>query len=259
MEYRAVELCEEIASAKVIELAIKYARRISRIALSNKFESIADTKEEGNEMEKVNQENGNEDIKNDNDMLDNDIKESTISLTLNKKPDVEIKPLSMSEALSMKRSNPFLKSGNSPTTKGITAIMCQLYSLIFSISNFIFITNKIGLAGLDTTPDKPQKVATPTTLLSKSKAKETKSGPKKETFIGWYSKNKKSLQQEFPELSLADLTKTALARYKEKDASSQSSLSEPTDSKKRKLSPESEHNQPKRATSTILNSFAFQK
>lgn len=120
MEYRAVELCEQIASEKVIELAIKYARRINRIALSNKLESIADTKEEEKEKEMENKDNDDENInKSDDEELDNDIKESTLSLFITKKPDIEIKPLSMSEALSQKRSNPFLKSANSPATKGI--------------------------------------------------------------------------------------------------------------------------------------------
>lgn len=119
MEYRAVELCEEIASEKVIELAIKYARRINRVALSNKLESIADTRAEEKENEKEKKDGDKNDIKSDEEVLDNDVEEPTISLNIQRKVDVEIKPLSMTEALSIKRSNPFLKSGNSPTTKGI--------------------------------------------------------------------------------------------------------------------------------------------
>ena len=234
LEYRAVELCEEIASEKVIELAIKYARRINRVALSNKLESIADTKGEEKENEKKDKDSDKNDIKSDEEVLDNDVEEPTISLNIQKKVDIEIKPLSMTEALSIKRSNPFLKIGNSPTAK--------------------------GLAGLDITPIKPQKL--PTTLAPpKSKTKESKGAPKKESFVSWYAKNKKSLQEEFPELSPADLTKTALARYKEKDIVSQKKNTPDTlESKKRKLSPDSEqNNQPKRASSTILRSFAFEK
>ncbi|CAK9804293.1 WD repeat and HMG-box DNA-binding protein 1 [Anthophora quadrimaculata] len=241
LEYRAVELCEQIASEKVIELAIKYARRLNRIALSNKLETIADTKEtekgKGNENENKNKnesennDNCNEDVKSDDEPLDNDIKESTFSLTIAKKPDIEIKPLSISAALSIKRNNPFLKDGNSPTTK--------------------------GLANLDITPEKPQKLSTPISASSKSK---TKDASKKETFISWYAKNKKSLQEEFPELSPADLTKRALTRYKEKDTASPNNISSPSEPKKRKLSPEKEEtNQPKRASSKILSSFAFEK
>lgn len=122
------------------------------------------------------------------------------------------------------------------------------------------ILNITGLAGLDITPIKPQKL--PTTLAPpKSKTKELKDAPKKESFVSWYAKNKKSLQEEFPELSPVDLTKTALARYKEKDIVSQKKNTPDTlESKKRKLSPDSEqNNQPKRASSTILSSFAFEK
>lgn len=122
MEYRAVELCEQIASEKVIELAIKYARRINRIALSNKLESIADIKEEEKEKNIENRDNDDENINKSDDesLIDNDVEE--LSLNIIKKPDIEIKPLSMTEALSIKRNNPFLKSGNSSGTKGIIII-----------------------------------------------------------------------------------------------------------------------------------------
>ncbi|XP_076761304.1 WD repeat and HMG-box DNA-binding protein 1 isoform X2 [Xylocopa sonorina] len=236
LEYRAVELCDQIASEKVIELAIKYARRINRVALSNKLESIADTKQEENEKENENVNNDNEDInKNDDELVDNDIEESTLSLNVTKKSDVEIKPLSMNEALSIKRNNPFLKSGNSPATK--------------------------GLAGLDITPEKPQKLSASMSAPSKLKAKPAKGVPKKETFIGWYAKNKKSLQEEFPNLNPADLTKTALARYKEDDTSSRNNnASDLSESKKRKLSPESEQkNESERASNKMLRTFAFEK
>ncbi|XP_043253112.1 WD repeat and HMG-box DNA-binding protein 1 [Colletes gigas] len=229
LEYRAVELCEQIASETVIELAIKYARRINQVALSNKLESIIDAKENEKEKEKEDEDTNVDDIKSDDEFLSNDIEEPTLSLNIQKKPDVEIKPLSMTEALSMKRNNPFLKSGNSPASK--------------------------GLAGLDITPDKSQKL---TPIPVKPKTKDSKSALKRETFIGWYAKNKKSLQEEFPELSSADLTKTALARYKEKNAASQNSS--PLESKKRKLSSENEqNNEPKRASSKLLSSFAFTK
>ncbi|XP_029056611.2 WD repeat and HMG-box DNA-binding protein 1 isoform X1 [Osmia bicornis bicornis] len=231
LEYRAVELCEQMASEKVIELAIKYARRINRIALSNKLESIADIKEEEKEKEVENKNNDEEEIKSDDEPLDNDLNASTILLPI-KKPDIEIKPLSMNETLSMKRNNPFLKSGNSPTIK--------------------------GLAGLDITLDKPQKPAP--FIALKPKAKQAKDAPKKETFVSWYAKNKKSLQEEFPELSPADLTKAALARYKEKEVIPNRNTPESSESKKRKLSPESEQNdQPKRGLNTLLSSFSYSK
>ncbi|XP_033334142.2 WD repeat and HMG-box DNA-binding protein 1 isoform X2 [Megalopta genalis] len=232
LEYRAVELCEQIASEKVIELAIKYARRMNRMALSNKLESIADVKEDEKEMmqAEVTKDNDIEETKSDDEVKNDEIEESTISLTSQKKPDVEIKPLSISESLSMRRSNPFLKSGNSLEIK--------------------------GLAGLDTAPEKAQKQPTP--VPSKPKVKDTKDVPKKETFVSWYAKNKKYLQEEFPELSTTDLMKQALARYKEKDDTPQhKGTTESTESKKRKLSSEDEGNKPKRTSSKVLSSFAF--
>lgn len=106
--------------------------------------------------------------------------------------------------------------------------------------------------------DKPQKPAP--FIASKPKAKQTKHTPKKETFVSWYAKNKKSLQEEFPELSPADLTKAALARYKEKEVVPNRNTPESSESKKRKLSPEGEqNNQPKRGLNTLLSSFAYNK
>lgn len=93
------------------------------------------------------------------------------------------------------------------------------------------------------------------------KTKEIKDVVKKETFISWYAKNKKNLQEEFPDLSPVDLTKYALAKYKEKNESSQNNnILTSLESKKRKLSPESEEsNKSKRTSSKILSSFAFEK
>lgn len=230
LEYRAVELCEQIASEKVIELAIKYAQRINRVALSKKLESIADTKEKEKEKGEENKDT-NTDIKSDDEFLNNDIEEPTLSLIIQKKPDLEIKPLSMADALSMKRNNPFLKSGNSPAIK--------------------------GLAGLDITPEKPQKLITSIPVHPKSKSKESKDTSKKETFVSWYAKNKKSLQEKFPELNSTDLTKTALARYKEIYAVSQSNDS--LESKKRKLSSENEQNNEPKRVSNVLSSFVYKK
>ncbi|KAG7206975.1 hypothetical protein KM043_000866 [Ampulex compressa] len=228
LDYRAVELCEQVASQQVIELAIKYARRLNRVALANKLESIADIKDREVEEESEENEEGhsNNRIEHVTDLTE----EPAFALATKKKTDLEIKPLSMNETLSMKRSNPFLKSGNSAANK--------------------------GLAGLDAAPEKLQKLVATTAV--KPKPKNT---VKKETFVGWYAKNKKSLQEEFPDLNPAELTKTALLRYKEDIVRQPLDTTEITEGKKRKLSsPDNEQiNQPKRVTGKTLSSFAFEK
>lgn len=106
-----MDICEQIASVEAIDLAIKYARRINNRALADKLESIANMKEKNNEKVDENSYNfTNNDDFNINVEVDEEIDD--ISLPVIKKPDVEIKPLSMSQTL--KRINPFLKSGNSP-------------------------------------------------------------------------------------------------------------------------------------------------
>ncbi|XP_025153504.1 WD repeat and HMG-box DNA-binding protein 1 isoform X2 [Harpegnathos saltator] len=230
LEYRAVDICEQIASVEAIDMAIKYARRINKRALASKLESIADMKEE--KKEKENTENHQDNFTNDDSNNIHDEETDDVPLPAIKKPEVEIKPLAMSQTL--RRVNPFLKSENSsPSAR--------------------------GLAGLNNLPEKPQKVAPIKSVMAKPKSKD---GPKKESFVNWYAKNKKNLQEEFPELSIPELTKIGLTRFKEqtKQPSSDTVTGSTTrEDKKRKLSnPEDEH-ETKRSTASILSEFAYDK
>lgn len=108
-----MDICEQIASTKVVDLAIRYALRVSKTALAKKLETIADTrfdskdsKEEEEEMENHQNSFTSNDDSSINNQEDNDVLLPSI-----KKPEVEIKPLAMSQTL--KRINPFLKAGNS--------------------------------------------------------------------------------------------------------------------------------------------------
>lgn len=110
-------------------MAIKYAGRLNKIALANKLESIADTKEPDEIIREVGTQ---EDIFNDRiEMPEDDELLVTPSV---KTPDVEIKPLTPSQTFG-RRSNPFLKKGNTPVSKGIalklynTKIDCNLQFL----------------------------------------------------------------------------------------------------------------------------------
>ncbi|XP_014482710.1 PREDICTED: WD repeat and HMG-box DNA-binding protein 1 [Dinoponera quadriceps] len=233
LEYRAVDICEQIASVEAIDMAIKYARRINKRALASKLESIADTKEE--KKEKENTENHRDNFTNNDDSNNTHDEEiDDVPLPAIKKPEVEIKPLAMSQTL--RRINPFLKSENSsPSVR--------------------------GLAGLNSLPEKPQKAA-----LTKPAPAKPKSCPKKESFVNWYAKNKKNLQEEFPELSVAELTKIGLTRFKEQTTTKQSdavacstTTTTREESKKRKLSNSGDEQdvKTKRSTSSILSEFAY--
>ncbi|XP_066591186.1 WD repeat and HMG-box DNA-binding protein 1 isoform X2 [Prorops nasuta] len=232
-DYCAVQLCEEIATPKVIDLAITYAKKMSRIALAEKLESIADLKEQAAEKDI---ENVDKDItENSNKEMDDYIEngfdcEDIVTPTFDtKKSEMEIRPLSMSNSLIVRRSNPFIKSGKSPLAK--------------------------GLEGLSTAPQKPIKQATPKPLPTKSIVKNTRS---KESFVNWYAKQKKSLQEEFPHLNSSDLTKEALQRYKDEVAAPCSQTDEVLEGKKRKASPELKlENQPKRSVSSALSAFSY--
>lgn len=109
-----MDICEQIASVEAIEMAIKYTRRINKRALASKLESIAEMKEKKNEKENI--ENHQDSFTNNEDSNNvHDEEIDDVPLPAIKKPEVEIKPL----AVTMKRVNPFLKSGSSsPSARG---------------------------------------------------------------------------------------------------------------------------------------------
>lgn len=116
---------------------------------------------------------------------------------------------------------------------------------------------------MNSLPEKSQKAALTKPAPAKPKSKD---GPKKESFVNWYAKNKKNLQEEFPNLNRAELTKISLTRYQEQSKSDSVACSSTTtntreESKKRKLSnPEDEQGvEAKRSTSSILSEFAYDK
>lgn len=216
IEHTVVDLCQNIAPQNIIELAIKYASKSGKMALAKKLQNIAEEKNR----------KANDDFEEEEDIFagmedesGNQNEEIILTpITKQKSEFIEIRPLTAS----LKKRNPFLKKNNSPSTK--------------------------GLGGLNSIPDKPEKPQTPlATLKPKIKSIETK----KETFVGWYLKNKSDLAAEFPELSAAELTKVALTRFKEDPDDSQTSAD--GEAKKRKLSsPEPADSQTKRPANSLL-------
>ncbi|XP_057323397.1 WD repeat and HMG-box DNA-binding protein 1 [Microplitis mediator] len=232
-EFRVVDLCQNIADLDIIELAIKFASKTGKMALANKLQGIAEEKNRKKmaaEAGKIVDEE--EDIFAGMDDIGGKDTQDDIILTPIAKPtqEIEIRPLT----LSLKKRNPFLKKTNSPGVK--------------------------GLDGLNSLPEKISKtpVTVKTTTGRKGLGKKEANGEKKETFVKWFEKNKPDLQAEFPELSLSDLTKTALKRYKEDSDDSQKSNGSDSDNKKRKLSSPDSDSQSKKSTGS-LSSFLRDK
>jgi chromosome transmission fidelity protein 4 len=111
LEYRAVDICEQIASTRAIDLAIRYALRVNKMALANKLETIADAKSDSKDLGEEVTENHQDTFTNIDNFSINNQKEDNVPLLSLKKPEVEIRPLAMSQTL--KRTNPFLKAGSS--------------------------------------------------------------------------------------------------------------------------------------------------
>ncbi|TGZ50979.1 WD repeat and HMG-box DNA-binding protein 1 [Temnothorax longispinosus] len=121
LEYRAVDICEQIASTKVIDLAIRYALRVNKVALANKLETIADAKSNSKDLKEEDVGNHQDDFTTNGNSSINDQEEDDVSLPSIKKPEIEIKPLAMSQTL--KRVNPFLKAGSpSLSPKGLVPL-----------------------------------------------------------------------------------------------------------------------------------------
>lgn len=108
-----MDICEQIASAKVIDLAVRYALRVHKMALANKLETIADAKsnsKEESDSKEEDMKNHKDDFTSNDNYSVNNQEEDDVSLLPIKKSEIEIKPLAMSQTL--KRVNPFLKAGS---------------------------------------------------------------------------------------------------------------------------------------------------
>lgn len=112
---------------------------------------------------------------------------------------------------------------------------------------------------MNSLPEKPQKPAKTLPVKPKSKTES-----RKESFVTWYAKYRKDLQEEFPQVNVVELTKIGLARYKEatlKSNNVDNAVESSEINKKRKLSsPDNEHsNEAKRSLSSKLSQFVFDK
>lgn len=105
-----MDICEQIAPTKVIDLAVRYALRINKMALANKLETIADGKSDFKDSKDEDMKTQEDDFTINGNSCVNDKEEDDVSLPSIKKPEIEIKPLAMSQTL--KRVNPFLKAGS---------------------------------------------------------------------------------------------------------------------------------------------------
>ncbi|RLU23684.1 hypothetical protein DMN91_003890 [Ooceraea biroi] len=233
-----VDICEQIASTRTIDLAIRYATRVNKMALAKKLETIADAKStvfNGSKREE-NTVNHSESIVSDDNFDINTQEEDNVPLPAIKTPEVEIKPLAMNQML--KRVNPFLKAENTPLSPR-------------------------GLAGLNSIPEKPEKSPLIKSPLMRTTKSKSKTESKEESFIKWYAKNKKNLQEEFPDMIDGELLKIGLTRYKgeTRPSNADNTTESPGLLKKRKLSsPDNERsNEAKRSTSSVLSKFAFDK
>lgn len=223
VEFRAVELCQQIASQKVIDLAIKYAARNGKMALANKLESIGENKVQ----EQMNQELEKEEADSANQI--NVIEEEPILPALVKKPEIEIRPLTYSQGL---KKNPFIKTKKAPEVTGLLALDAR----------------------------EEIKKPKPSPIIQKTKSAKAKDKPnKKESYVSWYVRNKNKLEEEHPGKTATELTAICLEKYRNLPDDVDSSIDEIEETKKRKLSESDETapaNEAKKSTLSKLAAFA---
>ncbi|XP_046676836.1 WD repeat and HMG-box DNA-binding protein 1-like isoform X1 [Homalodisca vitripennis] len=202
LEMRALSLCQ-LMSPEVVQLAIKYASKLGRSQLAH---LIAETLSRAPPSPPPHRGYGYEssfrgpdavrEPHPDAQPLSQDMFASTVEDqedTDKENPILALKKkqtgLSSSAMMASKsrRSNPFKKTseGGEESTK--------------------------GLAGL--TKQAVGKPAVTQPAATKRTSNENK--PKKNPFMDWFSSNKESLEEEFPDLDSGELTKVALKRFKE--------------------------------------------
>lgn len=123
-----MDICEQIASSRAIDLAIRYALRANKMALANKLEKIVDAKSDFKDSREEVTENHQDAFTNNGESsINSQEEEEEMPLPSLKKPEVEIKPLAMSQTL--KRTNPFLKAGSSSISPKGTIFYFLLFLL----------------------------------------------------------------------------------------------------------------------------------
>ncbi|KAL7298415.1 hypothetical protein TKK_0008609 [Trichogramma kaykai] len=229
-DFRAVELCQYIASERVLRLAIKFADRSQKLSLANKLKDIADSKEPDEVMKGV---DSQEDMFNDEINTVED-QEDLLLTPVVKTPEIQIKPLTPSQPF--RRSNPFLsKKCTTPVSKGLSGL------------------DKVEVSTKSNSP----------VLAVPNNRKVNKSNGKpeaKESFIKWYPKHKDAIETEVKGDS-KERIKYAYQKYQTEvnnQIDGNSSMTEEDTSKKRKLDDENSNsdNQPKRTASEKLSMFA---
>lgn len=115
---------------------MQYASRINKTTLVNKLRTIIDEKEQ-KEVEH-NEHSFQDNFTSNNDFHISDQEIIDISLPIIKEPEIEIKPLSMSQTL--KRANPFRKIENvSMSPKGKRHLSSFFYPKKFLLLNLSFL------------------------------------------------------------------------------------------------------------------------
>lgn len=196
-------MCQQIASPKVIDLAIKYAARNGKMALANKLESIGENKiqeQEKQELEKEEADKANE---------INEIEEEPILPALVKKPEIEIRPLTYSQGL---KKNPFIKTKKPQQVSSLLALDMREETKKLPITSPVI-----------------QKTTKKPTIKTKEKLPS-----KKESYVKWYVRNKQKLEEEFPGMNATELTAKCLEKYRnlpdDADSSSLSASASPSPS-----------------------------
>ncbi|XP_053622607.1 WD repeat and HMG-box DNA-binding protein 1 [Plodia interpunctella] len=232
IEQRALELMELLKDDRLLPLAAKYASRVGRIHLADKLTNLADTWErEADKMNVAQNSHFQEldtqetyDVTNTEDMnasliIPQKAKEKKVEIT-------PIKPVPIKSSPGGAR-NPFRKQQEAAKTA----------------QNPLSLTDR-------------NLVEVHSTDLSENN--DTLKPLEGETFVDWFSRNKKTMEQESPDLTPSELTRNAVRMFK----SIQSKPSSDTSGNKRKLDDHSDPTNPPVTNApkqSKLSAFAFQK
>ncbi|XP_046384284.1 WD repeat and HMG-box DNA-binding protein 1 [Ischnura elegans] len=240
LDFRAVELCKMMPSSQVVMLAEKYASKLGKQHLADRINTVVNQKVEEEEMqtrmafhdsEERNGYNGHRGLNSpllfNTDDGANDYPGTPVEFTNTPASSGEAENILLSAKQRFsKLSNivikPSIKPEQNPFKKTPTSSNAKEKGLSrFSTPPMVNAKTSKQNGTPDSVAQLPKvkqtklsggKVDKP---VAEKQEKTEKGAKKKMTYIQWFNKEKDGLVDEFPDLSVAELTKVAMKRFKE--------------------------------------------
>ncbi|XP_071453282.1 WD repeat and HMG-box DNA-binding protein 1 [Hetaerina americana] len=237
LDFRAVELCKMMPSSQVVMLAEKYASKLGKQHLADRINSVATQKIEEEEMQtklmfqETEERNGYRGLNSPllfntddgaNDYPGTPVEFSNAPASSGESENILLSAKQRSSKLSNIVIKPSIKPEQNPFKKTPTLSDGKEKGLSrFSSPPILNMKMSRQNSSSDVLVQQPKvkqtklsggKVEKPVTEKQEKLGQRAKKGM---TYIQWFNKEKDALLEEFPDLSVSELTKVAMKRFKE--------------------------------------------